>query len=173
MIGGSLFVLGLIELIKHERVKIYGAALLIALGIGQQFYNANIFRRDWRAQQDIYWQMAWRIPDLQPDTLILTHELPLEYETDFSATAVVNWIYAPDFTPPNLPYAFMYTRTRLGGSKLPDLKPGTATIFPYRTVIFRGARLQALPFTRPLPAVCGCWTQSMQMIWFTKGTRAS
>jgi hypothetical protein len=138
MIGGSLFTLGLIELIKHERVKIYVTALLIALGVGQQFYNANVFRRDWMAQQDIYWQMAWRIPDLQPGTLLLTHELPLEYETDFSATAVLNWIYAPDFTPPDLPYALMYTRTRLGGPKLPDLKPGTATIFPYRTVAFRG-----------------------------------
>ena len=138
MIGGSLFVLGLIELIKHERAKIYVSTLLIALGIGQQFYNANIFRRDWLAQQDIYWQMAWRIPDLQPGTLLLTHELPMEYETDFSATAVLNWMYAPDFTPPDLPYALMYTRTRLGGPKLPDLKPGTATIFPYRTVTFRG-----------------------------------
>jgi hypothetical protein len=138
MIGGSLFVFGLIELIKHERAKIYVTALLIALGVGQQFYNANIFRRDWRAQQDIYWQMAWRIPDLQSGTLVLTHELPLEYETDFSATAVLNWMYAPDFTPSDLPFALMYTRTRLGGPKLPDLKPGTATIFPYRTVTFRG-----------------------------------
>jgi len=138
MIGGSLFMLGLIELIKHERAKIYVAALLIALGVGQQFYNANFFRRDWLAQQKIYWQMAWRIPDLQPGTLILTHELPLEYETDFSATAALNWIYAPGFAPPDLPYALIYTRSRLGGSKLPDLKPGTATIFPYRTVTFRG-----------------------------------
>ncbi len=139
MIGGSLFLLGLIELIKHERAKIYVTALLIALGVGQQFYNANIFRRDWMAQQEIYWQMAWRIPDLQPGTLVLTHELPLEYETDFSATAALNWMYAPEYQSFNgLPYALMYTRSRLGGPKLPDLKPGTATIFPYRTVTFRG-----------------------------------
>jgi hypothetical protein len=138
MIGGSLFVLGLIESIRHERAKVYCAALLIALGVGQQFYNANLFRRDWDRQQETYWQMAWRIPDLQPGTLILTHELPLEYETDLTVTAALNWIYAPDFIPPDLPYALLYTRTRLGGSKLPDLESGTATIFPYRTVTFHG-----------------------------------
>ena len=139
MIGGSLFLLGMIDLIKHERAKIYMTALLIALGIGQQFFNANIFRRDWEKQRELYWQMAWRIPDLQPGTLILTNELPVEYETDFSATAVLNWLYAPEYQPLNdLPYALIYTRTRLGGSKLPDLKPGTATIFPYRTVTFHG-----------------------------------
>ncbi|MCJ7434688.1 MAG: hypothetical protein MUO77_14475 [Anaerolineales bacterium] len=138
MIGGSLFVLGLIELIRLERAKIYIAALLIALGVGQQFFNANDFRRDWSKQLEVHWQMAWRMPDLQSGTLILTHELPLEYETDFSATAMLNWIYAPDFAPPDLPYALIYTRSRLGGSKLPDLEPGTAMIIPYRTVIFRG-----------------------------------
>ena len=140
MLGGTLFIVGLLELIiRSERFRILTAAFLIALGIGQQFFNANDFRRDGSKQREIYWQMAWRMPGLQKGTLLLTHELPLEYETDFSATAALNWMYAPDYQPPNdLPYALMYTRTRLGGSKLPDLKPGTATIFPFRTVTFRG-----------------------------------
>ena len=56
MLGGSLFVIGLIELlIRNSRIKMYTFALLIALGIGQQFFNANIFRRDWSKQQEIYW----------------------------------------------------------------------------------------------------------------------
>lgn len=140
MIGGTLFILGLLELIfKDNRTRLYAAALLIAFGIGQQFFNANDFRRDWSKQKEIYWQMAWRIPGLQKGALILTHELPIEYETDFSATAAVNWMYAPDYQPFNdLPYALMYTRSRLGGSKLPDLEPGAAATFPFRTVTFRG-----------------------------------
>ena len=98
MLGGSLFVAGLIELmIRNARVKTTVFALLIALGIGQQFFNANIFRRDWAKQQEIYWQLAWRIPAMEPNTALLTDQLPIDYETDLSFTAPINWMYAPNY----------------------------------------------------------------------------
>jgi hypothetical protein len=85
MLGGSLFVAGLIELfIRNTRIRTYVFAFLIALGIGQQFFNANIFRRDWVKQQEIYWQLAWRIPAMKPNTALLTDQMPIDYETDLS-----------------------------------------------------------------------------------------
>jgi hypothetical protein len=88
MLGGSLFATGLIELlIRNARAKNFVFALLIALGIGQQFFNANIFRRDWAKQQEIYWQLAWRIPAMEPGTVLLTDQMPIDYETDLSFTA--------------------------------------------------------------------------------------
>jgi hypothetical protein len=65
---------------------------------------------------------------------------------------VLNWIYAPDFTPPDLPYALIYIRSRLGGQKLPDLKPGTTVIFPYRTVTFRGDTSASVTIYAPASA---------------------
>ncbi|MEN9563421.1 MAG: hypothetical protein RIR73_1665, partial [Chloroflexota bacterium] len=63
MLGSVMFVLGLLEwLVKDHRVRMLILSALIALGIGQQFFNANIFRRDWQQQRNIYWQMAWRMP---------------------------------------------------------------------------------------------------------------
>jgi len=145
MLGGSLFITGLVELlIKNQRARTYVFALLIALGMGQQFFNANIFRRDWRGQQDIYWQFAWRIPALKPNTAIITQQMPLDYETDLSMTAAVNWIYTEAVHPPDLPYALIYSEKRLGGSVLPDLKPNTAIDLPYRTVTFKGSTSQAV-----------------------------
>jgi hypothetical protein len=126
MIAGSIFLVGLIELIFHNpRHRAMAVSLLIALGVGQQFFNANIFRRDWENQTEIYWQLAWRIPALEPNTVLLTHQMPIDYETDLSFTAPINWMYAPDFTPPHLPYALLYTEKRLGGSTLPSFEPGT------------------------------------------------
>jgi len=145
MIGGSLFMAGLLELVfGRSRVKIYVIAMVIALGMGQQFYTANDFRRDWTRQQDIFWQMAWRIPGLEPGTAILTHELPLRYETDMGLTAPLNWIYAPEYTGGELPHALLYTRTRQGGATLPSLEPGQPISFDYRTVGFEGSTSQAL-----------------------------
>jgi hypothetical protein len=154
IIGGSLFLAGLLELVfGKSRLKVYVVAFVIALGIGQQFYTANDFRRDWLRQQDIFWQMAWRMPGLEPGTVILTHELPLRYETDMGLTAPLNWIYAPDYVRGNLPYALLYTRTRLDGVSLPALEPGQPVSFEYRTVDFKGSTSQAVTILVP-PNAC-------------------
>lgn len=145
MLGAALWIAAALELLRNERVRLGVTSLLVALSIGQQFLNANIFRRDWEGQRAIYWQMAWRIPALQPGTLLLTHEMPLDYETDLSMTAPINWMYAPDYQPPDdVPYALAYTEKRLGGRVLPDLEPGAPVVFPIRTVAFRGATDAAL-----------------------------
>ncbi len=150
MIGGSLFLLGMIELLfKDSRTKTYIFAAIIALGIGQQFFNANIFRRDWEKQKDIYWQMTWRIPALKPNTVLLTHQMPIDYETDLSFTAPINWMYAPDYTRANLPYILLYTEKRLGGSTLPSFEPNTKISYPYRTVTFSSSTSQALVIYMP------------------------
>ena len=149
MIGGSLFIVGLIELIVSNRqIKTYIFALLIALGIGQQFLNANLFRRDWLKQQDFYSQLAWRIPALQPGTLLLTDQLPVDYETDLSFTAPINWMYAPDYQRSPLPYGLVYTEKRLGGS-LASLTRGEQVKVYLRTVYFDGSTSQAIVFYMP------------------------
>ena len=150
MIGGSLFLIGLIELlIRSPRIKTVAFALLIALGIGQQFFNANIFRRDWAKQQEIYWQLAWRIPAIKPNTALLTHQLPIDYETDLSFTAPINWLYAPDYAGSRLPYALLYTEKRLGGTSLPSLQPNSEINLPIRRVNFRGSTSQVLVIYMP------------------------
>ena len=157
MLGGSLFAVGLIELlIRNHRIKIYVFALLIALGIGQQFFNANIFRRDWTKQQEIYWQLAWRIPAMKPGTALLTHELPIDYETDLSFTASINWMYAPDYRrsgsldqKSDLPYALIYTEKRLGGTAIPSLNSNTKITLPIRRVSFQGSTSQVLVIYMP------------------------
>lgn len=150
MIGGSVFTAGLIELLfQNARYRAIAISAVLALGVGQQFFNANIFRRDWQNQSEIYWQLSWRIPALEPNTVLLTHQMPIDYETDLSFTAPINWMYAPGFTPPNLPYALLYTEKRLGGSTLPSLEAGLPIHFPYRTVDFSGSTSQALVIYKP------------------------
>jgi hypothetical protein len=140
----------MIELLfKDNRIKTYIFALIIALGIGQQFFNANIFRRDWENQRDIYWQMTWRMPALKPNTILLTNQMPIDYETDASFTAPINWIYAPNYTRSDLPYLMLYTEKRIGGTTLPALEPDIPITFLYRTVIFHGNTSQAVVIYMP------------------------
>ena len=150
MIGGSLFVIGLVEwLVRNDRAKIYVYTLLISLGIGQQFFNANIFRRDWADQRNIYWQMAWRMPALEQNTVLLTDQMPIDYETDLSFTAPINWMYAPGYTRADLPYILLYTEKRIGGGTLPSLDPNVAITYPYRTVQFNSSTSNAVTIYMP------------------------
>jgi hypothetical protein len=145
MLGACLFVAGVLELlVKSLPTRTYALAALVALGIGQQFFNANIFRRDWQRQQEIYWQLAWRIPSLKTDTAILTQQLPLDYETDLAMTAAINWMYAPDPKPPHLPFAVLYTEKRLGGEALPGLRSGLPIRLPFRNMVFSGNTSQVI-----------------------------
>ncbi len=150
MIGGSFFIVGLIELIfQDSRIRNIVFIALVALGVGQQFFNANVFRRDWEQQRQIYWQLSWRIPALKPNTVLLTHQMPIDYETDLSFTAPINWIYADKIMPPNLPYALLYTEKRIGGPTLPSLASDTNISFAYRTVNFNGSTSQAVVIYMP------------------------
>jgi hypothetical protein len=150
MLAASLFATGLIDLlVKNRLLKKVVFALLIALGIGQQFFNANIFRRDWTRQQELYWELAWRIPALKPNTALLTDFVPIDYETDLSFTAPLNWMYAPDFQGGNLPYALIYVNKRLGSTSLSDLKPNTPIRLSYRVVAFQGSTSQAVAIYAP------------------------
>jgi hypothetical protein len=149
MLGGCLFILGLVEwLIKNPRVKVYVFVLLVALATGQQFFNGNIFRRDWERQQELFWQMKWRMPSLEPNTVIITDEIAVDYESDSSLTSAINWIYEPDFKGGNLHYLLLYTSNRLGTS-LPSLESNTDIQFQIRTKKFYGSTSQAIVIHMP------------------------
>jgi hypothetical protein len=141
-----------IELIfrKNERIQLIVISLVIALGAGQQFHNANIFRRDWARQQEIFWQFAWRIPAIEANTLLLTDVIPnLPLETDLSFTASINWLYAQDYQGGDLPYALLYAEARQGGGALNDIQAGREVTLPFRTVTFHGSTDAALVFLVP------------------------
>jgi hypothetical protein len=150
MLGASLFVTGIVEwLIRDRRIKQSIFALLIALSVGQQFYNANSFRRDWAKQQQLFWQLAWRIPAMKPGTALFTHELPLDSETDLSVSAALNWMYAPEYTRSDLPYAMFYTEKRVGGPSMPSLMPDTDITMGLRRVSFHGTTSHVIVIYMP------------------------
>jgi len=128
----------LVDYLVQERIrKIVVACVLISFAVGWQFMKANTFRREWDNQRQLIWQLAWRIPALQPGTLLVTHELPFTYVTDQSLTAPINWIYATTIRDHDLPYMLAYTKSRLNGNLLPGLQPGMPVSANFRTMTFQ------------------------------------
>lgn len=95
--GVSLFITSFVFLIPGGKlVHISILALLTSLSIGWQYQNGVAYQRDWNIQRNLFWQMSWRIPALQPGTAVVTSEMPLKYFSDNSLAAPLNWIYDTD-----------------------------------------------------------------------------
>lgn len=140
MLGSSLLLAGLLELLPLGRYRWLALGLILALAAGQQNVHAAAYRRDWTRQRDLYWQMVWRMPTLEPGTALLTHEFPnFDYNTDLTFTFPVNWIYAPQYAGGDLPYVLLYSAVRLGGNSLPALETEIPLVIPLRTVTFYGS----------------------------------
>lgn len=136
MLGASLFIVGLADLILREgRAKLVILSLIIGMSAAYQFTVANTYRRDWANTQNLFWQMAWRMPALKEGTAVLAYELPLNYLSDYQLMSALNWMYAPDFSGRELPYALQYLKTRFEASEIKTNYPIEIT---YRTTTFSG-----------------------------------
>ncbi len=144
MLGASLLFAGLLELVTRaqwQRAILLGLAL--ALAAGMHFNIANEYRKAWNLQKTFFWQLTWRVPEIQPGTVLLTAQLPFTYYSDNSLSAPLNWMYAPDLKSTQMPYLLYSLESRLGNS-LPDLQANIPIQQPYRATEFTGNTSQAL-----------------------------
>jgi len=108
MLGASLLLIGLIELLTRTRLQsavIVGLA--VGLAAGMHFQVALRYRQDWLMQREFFWQLTWRAPSIQPGSLLLTSDMPFPYNTDNSLTAPTNWTYNPESASRELSYLLL------------------------------------------------------------------
>ncbi len=144
MFGSSLLVTGLITLLIRNRTpKVILLGVMIGLSIGLHLQYSNLYRREWNSQVKFFWQLSWRAPQIEPNTVLLTAELPFTYFSDNSLTAPLNWTYQPNFSGGRMPYLLYAAEARREVS-LPEFKPGIEIRQPYRATEFIGSTSQAL-----------------------------
>ncbi len=151
MPGASLVVAGVLEyFLRGKRRKIVLTSLLLALALGAQFLNANAYRRDAENQKNLFTQLTWRAPGIQPGTILLTdHIAAIPRESDLGLTAPLNWVYAPDLAARQIPYVLLYTDIRLATGQLPGLARDIPVEVDYRTTHFSGNTSNTLVFFYP------------------------
>jgi hypothetical protein len=146
MFGSSLLLVFLLEkFIKGQKTKLILFSLIIAFSTGAHLINANTYRREWTIQNEFFWQLSWRVPSLEENTMLVAETFPLQYYSDNSLTAPLNWIYDTSDTHIPLKYMMFFTDIRLGGS-MPDLNSGTEVIKNYRSTYFKSTTDQTVGF---------------------------
>lgn len=152
MLGATLLAAGLLS---WAPVKNWQRTLVVAVlfgaAVGFQFQAANAFRRDWNLQKQLFWQMTWRAPGLQPGTAVLTNDLPTRFTSDNSLSAPLNWIYGPETPGEHMPYILYFPSVRVSAG-LRGLKPDQPIEQSYLATVFLGNTSQTLSVVYEPPA---------------------
>ncbi len=116
ILGVAFFWVSVVMLIPlRRRIQVGVLILAVALSAAYQLRMGIQFQRDWEQQTRFFWQMTWRIPALEENTILFAHELPLRFFSDNSLTGGLNWIYAnPDRQDNTIPYVLYYPTVRVG-----------------------------------------------------------
>ncbi len=151
MAGFALLVMGLLALLPIQRTNLVLIISLIAgLCAGLHFEEASAFRRDWNQHRQLFWQMSWRIPALQPGTTLVSSDLPLRYYSDNSLAGPLNWIYGGSGEQTGaMDYMFYYASIRSERKLL--FRTGQPIDQDYLAASFHGSTGQvvALVFSPP------------------------
>lgn len=103
--GTSILWVVFIEWLTPRRsVQVVLLASMIGLATGTHLRTANEFRWIWVNQTRFYWQLAWRAPQLLPNTVLLSDGEKFKYVGDYATSAAITVAYPPASTPGMLSY---------------------------------------------------------------------
>lgn len=107
LLGLGILIVAFIDWVsQNQNRKLTLLSLLCGLSMYSHLYSANAYRETWNIQRDFYWQLAWRVPALQPGTALLADSEVVLGASDYSTAAAINLIYAREFDIEEFPYWF-------------------------------------------------------------------
>jgi fatty acid desaturase len=94
-VGVAMLISVGISFVFQNKFQTLVTASLIAFAIGSHYTNALVYRNEAKKMNDYFWQLAWRAPQLQAGTILVSEQIPLDRYSDSDLTPIVNWQYAP------------------------------------------------------------------------------
>jgi len=99
MLGAAILLSVTIEFLITDRKKAnIVVALLVTLGAGVHLHNTHQYERSWEKQKNLYYQLAERIPALEPNTAIISAGEILFFMGEYPTSYAINTIYYADST---------------------------------------------------------------------------
>ena len=94
MLGAVILVVCLLDwFLRTRNQKQWLLAILLASSISLQIFNVNKFRSDWVQQKDIYWQLHWRVPSLEPGTALFGKGTLTDKSSYYDGIYIVNLLF--------------------------------------------------------------------------------
>jgi len=91
--GVVLFLTGIL-LMLQPKFRTWAVIALLGVSVVTQVLNGYDWARYWEYQRTMWWQLTWRAPDLQDDTLVMTYSTDgYNPQQDYEVWAPLNLIY--------------------------------------------------------------------------------
>jgi hypothetical protein len=145
MFGLSVLVVGLLDWLTPRRLpKIILVGALVGLAVTFHYRTAYAYINSWVKQNQFYWQLAWRAPNLKPGTALLSADELFLYVGRNPTAMSLNLSYPQPRGSPNLAYWFVELAHDIGPAGIPQLVSGTAISMNFRNYSFTGSSLDSL-----------------------------
>jgi hypothetical protein len=142
MLGAVVLIVTLVDwLFRTHGQKQVLLALLLGISISGQLTNQIIFRDDWENQRDIYWQLHWRIPSLEPGTALFGKGTFTEKSSYYDGIYIVNILFE---AAPRQDASYGYFD--IFHTFFDDYQPGLPLAQTFRGIQFSGNTSQAVVF---------------------------
>ncbi len=135
--------------LRGRHPKIVLCAILLGLAVVSQFDTARLYRQNWKNQSELFWQLYWRAPVIEPGTAVITDNLPIYlFSSGQSLTAPLNLIYADKLDDHEIPYALIMMSSPQAEA-IPSLTPGQDIEYDFRSLYFHGSTSRMLVISQP------------------------
>lgn len=94
-IGGAIFLVALIRSIASRRLQLFLLSFLVFVGTITHYANAKSASIETETLNKFWWQVSWRIPQLEPGTNIVANYPSSFIEEDYFVWGPANLIYNP------------------------------------------------------------------------------
>lgn len=145
MFGLSLLLVALLEWFTPRRLpKILLIGVFIGASVGFQIRNATSFYRSSVTQNQFYWQLYWRAPNIKPGTALLSADELFPYVGRAATALAVNLLYPQESTSRSLGYWFLELYHDVGPKETARLPRGKTLNPNFRIFSFNGSSLNSL-----------------------------
>jgi hypothetical protein len=142
LLGAVILIVSILDwLCRTRNQKNWLLAILVASSISYQIYNAYEYRKDWEIQRNIYWQLHWRVPALQPGTALFGRGTFTDKSSYYDGSYILNLIFD---NPVHQDMRYAYFDIYHNG--INDYFPGIPLTQAPRGTQFSGNTSQALVF---------------------------
>lgn len=140
MLGASIITIALITLLARNRWHKAILGILLAVSITTQVLIANRYRLEWSVENSYFWQLAWRVPTLMPQTAIFSLEQPSASVPGYDTSFALNALFNGEVVDGAVPYWFFTNDRFLNFAFV----PGKSISYKDRNLRFSGSTSEAI-----------------------------
>ena len=176
MAGAALLVAALSEKSFNSRKwQLIFLVSLVGLASGWQIRNLNDYRWSWIFQKRFYNQLLWRVPSLEPDTLILSERELFSKVGVYPTSFAINTIYPQSRKTGQLDYWFL-TIPKYFGNDMESFREGMPVNAGHWQAYFSGYSTDAIVIDYAVDSSHCLWvlsTEDEKNPFISDTTRAS